>query len=352
MFNPRLAEQQLVSIYKAAYFRLYQIILEKQARGNATAFFRSLLSDTDRILSQLDEATVQWARSSIPKMYRKAILDMNMVWTQAGRNPPQLLGGFQSVHRQAVEVLAQAFVDNMQDATQYVGRNIRDVWRQTTLDVLVGRETTGETLREAKENFVHRIGAQGIESFRDKLGREWRLDAYADMAIRSTGREVTNTAQINQIRGTGSDLIQFTSHENPCEICAPLEGRVYSISGNDERFPPLGLAFSEGYANIHPNCIHSLRPYVEDFDDNPAATRRESNRSFERDPRSQAEKERYEAIQKENARKRSTRKQWEEYKAWMPDEMPSLAAFTRMKSANSERYLELQSDFREVRQSS
>lgn len=69
------------------------------------------------------------------------------------------------------------------------------------------------------------------------------------------------------------DLYEISSHGTTCAICAPLEGRVYSKSGNDPDFPPLASAFGKvdsngpdsltnSYLNIHPNCLHVLTPWT------------------------------------------------------------------------------------------
>ncbi len=349
-FDAQRAMDQLIGIYRGAYTELLERIISKEARGNVVGFERSLLRDTDRLLRQLDGVTEEWAKTALPKIYQQEINAVNNVWRQAGVEPPPLSAGFGRVHRRAVEVLAQNMIDNLRDATQYVGRRTRDKWRRATLDVLATQESTGQTLREAKQSFLHKVGEEGFGAFRDVRGRVWRMDAYADMVIRSTGAETTNTALINQMRGIGNNYVQFTSHQNPCEICAPLEGRVYCIDGSDSRYPALDVAFSEGYANIHANCRHSLRGYVPEFDPEPQKTMRESNRSFDRDPRTQAEKERYEATQRIKAQQRADRKQWEEYRAWLPNDTPeSFSSFRRMKQAESERFKELQSDFRTAR---
>jgi len=350
-FNPDLAVEQLVGMYRDAYIRLLEKITEKQVRGTETAFQRALLRDVDKILKDLDESTEEWAKQVVPKRYRGIQEDVLQTYKRAGIEPPAAAAEFGRVHRRSMEVLAENLVDNLHEATAFVGRRIRDQWRRTTLEVIGDRRPTGETLREARDAFAQRMSEQGFESFRDRAGRQWRLDAYADMAVRASDREVANTALINQNREFGNDLVQFSEHTNPCEICAPLEGRVYSISGESEDYPALDVAFSEGYANIHPNCKHVLAPYVPALDDDPEATKQKSNRSFERDPRTQAEKERYEREQKEKARERQDRKQWERYRAHMPDETPeSFSVFRRMKQADSDRFRELQSDYRTVRQ--
>ena len=60
--------------------------------------------------------------------------------------------------------------------------------------------------------------------------------------------------------------VTIPTHFPTCELCAPYQGRIYSISGKDERFPRLfDTAFAGGYANIHPNCQHVVTPYIEAF---------------------------------------------------------------------------------------
>lgn len=44
------------------------------------------------------------------------------------------------------------------------------------------------------------------------------------------------------------------------------QGRVYSISGEDKRFPALyETALKHGYSLIHPNCRHEFIPYFKEF---------------------------------------------------------------------------------------
>jgi hypothetical protein len=190
---------------------------------------------------------------------------------------------------------------------------------------------------------------RGITAIRDKNGREIRLASYAGMVARTTVREATNTATINEQAEIGNDLVQMTSHGSSCPICGPLEGRVYSISGKDKRYPPLSSAFPGGYKTIHPNCAHSVTPYLEEFDDDAEQTRKFSQRPIDQDPRS---KEQIDSYYKEQARKtalRNDRNQWERYKAKLPDDAPkTLSGFRAMKKANSEKWQNLQGKYRGV----
>ena len=313
-FNADLAAEQLAGIYQRSYDRILERVARKTSAGNVTAYERTLLRDIDAILAELDTYSQQYVRQVIPKSYRQS--QQNIIgWMNARGLPIEpVVAGFGGVHRAAIDVLAQNMYDNLRDANNFVGRRIRDQWRRVQLEVTTETLAEGRTLREARRRLLEVVADEGLGSFRDAKGRVWRMDSYAKMVSRSTTREATNLGRMNQLRELGRDLVQFSSHSSPCEICAPLENRVYSMSGEDTRYPKLDVAFGD-YANIHPNCKHSVSPYVEDLDDNPEQTREQSNRPFDEDPRSAAEVAQYEREQEQNRQRLDRRKAREAKKA-------------------------------------
>jgi hypothetical protein len=110
------------------------------------------------------------------------------------------------------------------------------------------------------------------------------------MVARTTTREAASVAAINECKEFDVDLVQISTHYPTCEICAPLQGKVFSISGKDKRYPKLTDEYRPPF---HPNCRHVLTPYVREFDDNAEETQRYSNTSLTKDPRSEAEKQAY-----------------------------------------------------------
>jgi len=124
--------------------------------------------------------------------------------------------------------------------------------------------------------------------------------------------------------------------------CSVYEGRIYSISGNDTRYPKLDEAFSGGYSTIHPNCTHSATVYIEEFDDNAEQQRKESNRPFTIDKDKKASIEAYNRDQAKKTLRRYDRNLWEEAKILAPNETPgTFSAFRSMKKADSERYQQI-----------
>lgn len=310
-FNAGKAEQQLIALYRQAYVEILERIAAKSRAGLPTAYEKALLADINKILARLDQQAAIWARQVVPKIYYQAAREAVGFWTRHGLKPPPLAAGFAKIHQSAVEVLVANVYENLHDAHVTLGRRIRDDWRRSQLEAALEKVSTGATLQEAKAKLEARIIDRGLGAFVDRAGRVWRLDSYAQMAIRSITAEAANMGLINQLRGMGRDLVQMSSHNAPCPICAPLEGRVYSITGKTKGYPKLETAYSGGYANIHPNCRHTLLPYVVELDQNPEQTRAQSNRSFDVDPRSEREKAIYEREQAKNAKRRKERKERE-----------------------------------------
>ena len=117
-------------------------------------------------------------------------------------------------------------------------------------------------------------------------GAQMPVGKYAAMLARTTRAETDNLAMIQQALREGIDLVECDVVSPTCDTCAVYQGRVYSISGNDSRYPALyRTAFKSGYSIIHPNCRHSWSPYrVELYSEEERKEMiKQSNRTFRPD---------------------------------------------------------------------
>lgn len=64
--------------------------------------------------------------------------------------------------------------------------------------------------------------------------------------------------------GLDTDLVEASSHDATCAECSALQGRVYSISGNDNRFPKLP-DYAKSHGNFHDGCRHTFYPFYYPF---------------------------------------------------------------------------------------
>ena len=336
---------ELRHIYQESQIKMINIIATKQARGNVTVYQESILKQINAELASLDQYATTWARDNIGNAYTAGATSAYNDLRRANLALSDIV-----IDNRRVMLMAENVAMQFVDAHRFVGRQLNDYIRQAGIEAVSQKFATAATVRETQKILIDKLTSHGITGIRDKRGRLIRLDAYAETVARSTTREATNTATLEQLQAHGYDLVKMSSHASPCPICAPLEGRVYSISGEDTRYPPLERAYSGSHANIHPNCLHVLTPYIEKFDDNADQTRHDSNRSFDTDPRSKAQQDAYNAAQRRNTILRNDRNQWERYRATMPDQTPkTFSAFRRMKTSNSANWQKLQNNYRATR---
>lgn len=147
------------------------------------------------------------------------------------------------------------------------------------------------------------------------------------------------------------DYVEIMYLNGTCEKCAPYQGRVYCLSGKDKRFPKFP-EFIKIQGCIHEGCRHPIRPFHYPecdtiyFRDQECDAIEISNRAFY-DDRTTSEKHSYENILKEISKQNApyitkNEKEYYRIKYVLPQKAPkSLSAYTRMKNAGTENFIEL-----------
>lgn len=138
------------------------------------------------------------------------------------------------------------------------------------------------------ENQVERLMEQGADAgsiarslktyLRDAIGgkdfikigeRFYNIRDFAELTARAEMHKIQVEATIDECEKWENDLVQMSRHDDPCEICGPLEGMVFSISGEDEEYPwlddPVTVDTMKGPVDVDPkfphfNCEHNLNP--------------------------------------------------------------------------------------------
>lgn len=246
-----------------------------------------------------------------------------------------------------------------------IGRTTPDIFRRVGLEQVTAMEATGQGAFKMTRQFIEALRREGVTAFIDRAGRRWSLHTYGSMVLRTTSRQAEVLATLT--KDPEQDLYKISSHSTTCPLCAPYEGRVYSVSGTDPDFPALVDAFGKmdptgpnslanSWLNIHPNCLHVLVPWtpagrtpeeiqkIKDFS-NPARN------PYSVDPRSQKQIDAYR--KKETARRQwlETYRQWEDYRLAIPDVTPkTFATFQKHKLAGDEKYKEWVRKYREATQ--
>lgn len=351
----------LIEVYRRAQQRIIGAILSSKS----VAFNAAMLRTINAELARLQGRTVRWVESQIPEAYREGMRSVNKAYEKAYKaagevGPKNYPTEFSKINRRAIQVLVDNTKADFDNALGFVGRQIKDDLRQANLQAIADKLASGTTIEKTRKILAEKYASQGLAAIKYKrAGRDvyMSLEAYAGLVARSTTAEATNTACRNQVEEFGDDLVQMTKHANACPLCISLEGRVYSVSGKHPDYPALDVAYSDGYANIHPNCGHRLVPYIVDLKtpEQIEEDKRISGRSFDIDQWSPAERAQAEsnlrAYKAGQAQKRAIytdRQQWERYKAELGAEnVPkTLSGFRRMKGADGDNWKALQAKYR------
>lgn len=347
----------LIGIYREAQTRLAEIVTGNYGAGTRT-YYNSVLKQLERLMKELEAETGQYISTEIPKQYKKALDD---TYAYFKRNNLQMKRPdmFSHIHSDAVSELANEMRYHINQGISIAGRRVmryldtaRDnALRQAGLRSAALKAAAGQTVADMQKDLMQRLANDGFLTVQYGTGKrayQVGLDSYAAMVARSTTREAGNLARENQLTENGYDLMMMTEHYPTCEACAVLQGRVYSISGRDKRFPPLSRAFPSGYRNVHPNCRHVMTYWIEEMqspEEIKAALAR-SNAPFT-DNRSDEEIALYSKQQADSRRMRADRSQFERYRQRLGEDAPkSFHTFRRIKNADGQKWKEMQEKYR------
>ena len=112
-------------------------------------------------------------------------------------------------------------------------------------------------LRWKIQDHLERLNGGKVEfvgSYRTKDYINLSTD-YAKAVAQTTFREGQIQATLDQCARYGNDLVEISDHNTDCELCQQYEGKIYSLSGNDPKYPPL-----KEKPPFHLNCQHSMLP--------------------------------------------------------------------------------------------
>lgn len=170
-------------------------------------------------------------------------------------------------------------------------------------------------ITDVKSVLMDEFKKNGGVSVTYKNGARVRLDKYFTMATRTARNETQNATAIDNALKLGTDYVYMAPAHSSCKICSALGNRVYCISGKDHNYPSVyNVLFKHGYTCIHPHCRCILRPYFIDnhTKEDIENLKKESNRDYDLDQRTEEQRQQYQASQAFNHRQWSSQQKFEQ----------------------------------------
>ena len=213
-------------------------------------------------------------------------------------------------------------MNNLIDGTNVqILRNVDDVYRKVMSETTTGVLTGVDTRLQAAQRSLDMFAARGVTGFVDNVGRRWDLASYVEMAGRTTSAHAAIQGHIDRQGEIGNDLMIVSSFGATCPICAPWEGRVLSISGDNKKYSSIDDARAAGL--FHPNCKHTITAYFSEIDEENVGPLHEHKRPYN--------PELYEATQTQRYNERQIRK-------WKRVESVAIVPEAQVKASQKVRY--------------
>lgn len=159
--------------------------------------------------------------------------------------------------------LDKAYYEQM-EALKKVSLNSFDRLYQEKLEIrnklANGTLTTDEinklTNDKIKDRLVH---DNGITYVRRSNGSKEKIQYWYDRNARYDFTQRYDDIRKQVMNEHALDLVIISSHFDASDRCAPYQGKIYSESGKDSRYPPLEEALSGGIHSY--NCRHNIEIY-------------------------------------------------------------------------------------------
>lgn len=178
----------------------------------------------------------------------------------------------QVIHASISTITKQDFNRLNNSMVASAGEMYVDMVISTTNDMLAGIKSPQQSMRE----LVNKWGAAGLTGFRDKIGRIWKPDTYANLLLRSNAKESAKQSVFARNEEYGNDYIELSSHNDARELCAEDQGQIFSMSGNTQPIVDLngekiiprdwnGSTTGEPAGILGINCTHQAYPFIPSF---------------------------------------------------------------------------------------
>lgn len=170
---------------------------------------------------------------------------------------PQILTILKHYQQQAANI----FNLTNQTMLKQSSRIYTEIINKTAADVQSGFKTVDQSIRQT----IAQWAEYGIPALIDKAGRKWGPEGYVRTVMVTTTHNVAHEMQDQRFQDYGIDLVEVSSHAGARPLCAPYQGRIYSIKGSTPKYPNLytDTSYGQPAGLFGINCGHFKYPFVE-----------------------------------------------------------------------------------------
>lgn len=253
--------KNLIDIYKKSFRDISRTIVNATTAGKIQ---KAKTLATIRVqLTELGVNVDEWVKREIPQYYldgaNVAIQDLRDLGVDLRGSK-----GLVAVNKEAIASLVDSTNASFAEGLTGISRNARvilnDALKQQITFVIAEGTLKGQALRTITAGVKQRLAESGLTAIRDRAGRSWTFERYAEMLVRTKSVEARNAGLADKMLQNGYDLVQVSNHGSKHKACAIWEGKILSLHGITEGYATVDDAEEAGL--FHPNCQHAINVIV------------------------------------------------------------------------------------------
>lgn len=249
----------------------------------SNAYWNTVRNQINKEYRAMNKTFSNWSIDEIPARYRRSAREMSLkieslkdVTNEAKVGVNALLKSNASIQIQAS--LYQDALNSFVQSSLGGQKNMIRITRMTQ-QKLIAESTIDAAVAKAIEagdiSILTRVGRSAAPIFNDPIlrklqdalvnqrfvevnGRKYKPSYYAEMVARVKFHEAHSFAALATAKNYSTDLMIVSSHNTSTAVCQQFEGKIFSISGKDKRFPQLTAT-----PPFHVNCLHLIFPQFE-----------------------------------------------------------------------------------------
>ncbi|MGM9594163.1 MAG: phage minor capsid protein [Candidatus Onthomonas sp.] len=265
----------------------------------------------------------------------QALLEDDAIHDAAGRNvtspnnSPALKNLLNAGAKQTNGTMANLTATTANTATGQFERALDRAWLQTASGAF--------DYQTAVRRCISDLAAAGLEAVRYPSGHTDTLEVAVRRAVVTGINQSACKLQIQRCRELGCDLVEVTAHAGARPEHASWQGKIYSISGEHPKYPPLTeTGYGSGAGLGGWNCRHSAYPFWEGISE-PQYTPERLARLNAREVGYKGRRyTRYEINQMQRARERRVRRWKRQYAMEEAAGLDSTQTAARLKAARED----------------
>lgn len=179
----------------------------------------------------------------------------------------QLSGSFFRINERRLNAYIASVKSNMERAEYALMRMADDQYRKAIFNAGVAYNTGAVTLPQAVDQATNDFLSRGLNCIEYRNGRRVNIDAYAEMAVRTSVTRSYLQGESAKRDEWGVNTVIVNRRGVACPKCLQYVGRVFyddvygHVKPQDGRYPLLSSAIAGGL--YHPNCKDIHTTYFE-----------------------------------------------------------------------------------------